>query len=138
MPKLKLKKKNYTSYKPYIHRLLQNRHEGMRVAPEATTLLDNLANFSTHTLMEGGANLLRDCSAGTLTLQPRDIACFVEATCTPELAHSINSLSRRSIRLFKMNTAKHRPSKDEGEEGEEEEEEEPEDADELLESISAS
>lgn len=105
MPKPQ-KKKNYTSYKPYVRRLLTHRHENMRTTPDAIDLLDSLATVSTQMLMEGGANLLRKFSSRNLTLQPRDISTWVAASYEPELAQKINSTAERAVQSFIENSEK--------------------------------
>jgi len=127
------KKKDYTSYKPYAHRLLQQRHEGMQITADAVSLLDSLATVSSQMIMEGGANLMRKFSPGRLTLQPRDLSTWVAMSYDAEFAEKVNSTAERAVQMFTENSEKApaevsaAPDVDEQEEEEEQEGEEKED-----------
>ena len=122
------KKKDYTSYKPYAHRLLQQRHEGMQITADAVSLLDSLTAVSSQMIMEGGANLMRKFSPGRLTLQPRDLSTWVAMSYDAEFAEKVNSTAERAVQMFTENSEKAlaevpaAPVVDEQEDKEEEEE----------------
>jgi len=104
MPSKDKKKKNYTSHKPYLRRLVRQRNENYRIQEEALDLLTDLADHAIASLMEGAAKLRRATFPSSNTLQPRDLKTYVEATCKEYFARDVNDLAARSIALFNENS----------------------------------